>query len=242
MSYSFESTLLDGGSLHINGTGFNVSYSTGRMNQSLALLSSPSFVQATGLVLLGTQGQAYSLAIWIRPIVTAGGTIIHVSSLATGVGWCIPMLGLTSTGNIAVQSWNGTVVLLTGPTVIANVWTHLAATYGSTNGLRLWVNGAQYGAASGGYTFMAATVPVTAILGSSYNGIDACRTIAITMGQFYGYLDEFRLYSRELSSGDVSALANPWNLHSTLLFKLLSSINDFFTKVLWHWKSTQNST
>lgn len=209
VSYSFESTLLDSGPMAINGTGTSVSYGTGRVNQSLALLGSSSFVQATGLVLLGTQGQAYSLAIWIKPTATAGGTIIHVSQFASGVGWCIPMLGFTSSGYVGVQSWNNGAVSITGPLVIPNVWTHLVVTYGSSNGLRLWVNGAQYGAASGGYTYTAATVPVTATLGSSTGGTGNCATGVITMGQFHGYLDEFRLYSRELSASDVSALANP---------------------------------
>ena len=209
VSYSFESTLLDGGSLGINGTGSSISYGTGRVNQSLALLGSSSFVQATGLVLLGTQGQAYSLAIWIKPTSTAGGTIIHVSQFASGVGWCIPMLGFTSSGNVGVQSWNGGPVSITGPIVTTNVWTHLVVTYGPSIGLRLWVNGVQYGAASGPYTYAAATVPVTATLGSSTGGMGYCSPGVITLGQFHGYLDEFRLYSRELNATDVSRLANP---------------------------------
>ena len=214
LSYSFESTLLDGSSMGINGTGTSFSYGAGRVNQSLVLLSNPSFVQARSLVLLGTQGQAYSLAIWIKPTLTAGGTIIHVSQSTTGGGnsgnpWCIPMLGFTNTGYIGVQGWNNGAVSLTGPLITANVWTHLVVTYGSSNGIRLWVSGTQYGAASGAFTYMAATVPVTVTLGSSYNGTGYCSPGVITMGQYYGYLDEFRLYSRELSAGDISRLANP---------------------------------
>lgn len=213
VSYSFENTLLDASSMAINGTGTSISYSAGRVSQSLALLVSPSFIQARNLVLLGTQGQAYSLAIWIKPTLTAGGTIIHVSQSTTGGGnsgnpWCIPMLGFTNTGYIGVQGWNNGPVSITGPLITANVWTHLTVTYGSSNGVRLWVSGTQYGAASGGFTYMAATTPVTATIGSSYNGT-YCSTGVITMGQYYGYLDEFRLYSRELSASDISRLANP---------------------------------
>ena len=209
MSYSFESTLLDGGPLAINGTGTSFSYGAGRVNQSLTLLGTTSYVQATGLVLLGTQGQAYSLAIWIKPITTTGGTIIHVSGQTNGLGWCIPMLGFTNTGYVGVQSWNNGPVSITGPFVTANVWTHLTVTYGPSIGLRLWVNGAQYGGASGGYTYTAANTPVTATLGSSASGTGSCSSGVITMGQYRGNLDEFRLYSRELSSSDVSRLANP---------------------------------
>lgn len=207
---SFNNNLLDSGPLGINGTGMNYSYSaSGRINQSLSLLGSPSYVQATGLVLLGTTAQSHSIAIWIKPTVVTGGTIVHVSWPAGGLGWCIPMLGFSNTGRICGQGWNGNIVAITGPAAVTNVWTHVVLTYGSANGIRLWINGAQYGSASGAFTYGAAGYPVTTILGSSLNGTGICATSAITMGQYSGYMDEFQLYSRELSASDISALANP---------------------------------
>ncbi|CAF4559115.1 unnamed protein product, partial [Rotaria magnacalcarata] len=96
-SYSFENNLLDSGALGINGTGTNVAYSTsGRVNNCLSLLSNSSYLQVTNLVLLGTVGQPYSFSIWIKPNTVVGGTIFHVSSVTAGIGWCIPMLGFTS--------------------------------------------------------------------------------------------------------------------------------------------------
>ncbi|CAF4617103.1 unnamed protein product [Rotaria socialis] len=189
-SYSFENNLLDGGTLGINGTGTTISYSTsGRVNNCLSLLSSSSYVQATNLVLLGTVAQSYSFSIWIKPNAVAGGTIVHVSSGTTGHGgWCIPMLGFTSSGNVG---------------------THLAVTYGPSDGLRLYVNGAQYGSASGSYTYQAAGTPVSLLLGSSLSGLWWCASGVITMGQYNGYIDEFELYSRELSAANVYSLANP---------------------------------
>ncbi|CAF3511283.1 unnamed protein product [Rotaria socialis] len=181
-SYSFENNLLDGGTLGINGTGTTISYSTsGRVNNCLSLLSSSSYVQATNLVLLGTVAQSYSFSIWIKPNAVAGGTIVHVSSGTTGHGgWCIPMLGFTS-----------------------------SVTYGPSDGLRLYVNGAQYGSASGSYTYQAAGTPVSLLLGSSLSGLWWCASGVITMGQYNGYIDEFELYSRELSAANVYSLANP---------------------------------
>ncbi|CAF4960359.1 unnamed protein product, partial [Rotaria socialis] len=117
-SYSFEDNLLDSGTLGINGTGTTIAYSTpGRVNNCLSLLSNSSYVQATNLVLLGTVGRSYSFSIWIKPNIVAGGTILHVSSGTTGVGWCIPMLGFTSSGNVGVQGWNHSAVSITGPVV-----------------------------------------------------------------------------------------------------------------------------
>ncbi|CAF4839025.1 unnamed protein product, partial [Rotaria socialis] len=110
-------------SLGINGTGITIGYSTsGRVNNCLSLLSNLSYVQATNLVLLGTVGQPYSFSIWIKPTTVAGGTIFHVSSGTTGLsGWCIPVLGFTSSGNVGVQSWNHNSVSITGPVVTTNV-------------------------------------------------------------------------------------------------------------------------
>jgi hypothetical protein len=196
--------------LGINGTGMNYVYSgSGRINRSVSLLTNPSYVQATGLVLLGTPAQSYSLSIWIKPTVITSGTIIHVSALSTGRGWCIPMLGFTSGGAIGVVGWNGSSLSLTGPTAVANVWTHLAVTYSLTIGLRLWVSGVQYGSALGPFSYAATGSPVIVTLGSSLTGINYCPSGIITMGQYQGYMDEFQLYSRELSASDISNLANP---------------------------------
>lgn len=142
VALTFDNNLIDSGPLGINGSGSSYSFNaSGRRNQSLSLVGSLSYVQATGLVLLGTVGQSYSIAIWIKPTVVVNSTIVHVSSLGYGLGWCIPMLGFSSTGRISGQSWNGSIVSLTGPFVTANAWTHLVLTYVSTVGIRLWVNG-----------------------------------------------------------------------------------------------------
>lgn len=205
-------TLLDQGPLSIDGTGSNFSYtSSGRLNAALTLSGVSSYVQVTGLTRLGISGVAYSVAVWIRPTSLAGGTIMHLSSRTDGAqpnGWCLPIMGLTSSGQIAINSWNGGNVPLTGPTATLNTWTHVTATYSSTNGQRLYINGVQV-TASVPYTFAAGGRPMTITLGNSLAGTGVCNTGTIQMGQFSGSLDEFRVYSRELTAAEVSALANP---------------------------------
>ena len=206
MAYTFDDTLLDSGPLGINGTGMNYSYSAfGRVNRSLALLDNPSYVQATGLLLLGTDAYPYSLSVWIKPTVITQGTIVQVS--ASGSGWCISMLGFTSSGEILAQSWNSGSVNVTGPAAVLNVWSHIAVTYESANGLRLWVNGSQHGMATDAFNFTAANTAVTITLGSSINGTHPCASGGISDGQYVGYMDDFRLYSRELSASDILALS-----------------------------------
>lgn len=203
--------LLDSGPLGINGTGSSFAYiSSGRLNQALSLTGTSSYVQITGLRRIGTNSWPYSVAIWINPTNTAGGTIMHLSAHTGGgiPGWCIAIMGFTSSGRIAVNSWNGGNVLVTGPSVPLNTWVHVACTYSSTGGLRLYVNGTLIGS-SAPFGFSASGVPMTITLGSSLLGHGICSTGSIVSGQYRGSLDEFRVYARELAAAEVTALANP---------------------------------
>jgi hypothetical protein len=206
-------TLLDSGPLSVSGTGTNYTYtSLGRVNQALTLSILSSYAQVTGLTRLGTDNWPYTVSIWIYPTSTSGGTIMHLSSRTDGAqvnAWCLAIMGLTSAGQIAINSWNGNNEPLTGPLVPLLTWTHVAATYSQSNGERFYLNGSQYGASTIPYDFDAAGVPMTITLGSSLLGTGVCATGTIQMGQFYGWLDEFRIHARELLSSEVYALANP---------------------------------
>ena len=206
-------SLLDSGPLLINATGSNYSYTpSGRVNAALTLSGTSSYAQITGLRRFGLNGWPYTAAIWVYPTSTAGGTIMHLSSRTDGAqtnAWCLNIIGFTSAGQIAVNSWNGGNVPLTGPALPLNSWTHVAATYSSTNGERLYVNGIQYGASSAAYSFSAGGVPMTITLGSSLLGQGVCNTGTIQAAQYHGSMDEFRVYARELTAAQVAALANP---------------------------------
>ena len=208
--YAFESDLTDEGPLGINGSGTQVQYvASGRVGQALDLTATPSFVEARNLIYLGTHNRSYSLSIWIRPQVVMNGTIIHVASTDPTIGWSIPMLGFTADGSIAAQSCssNGSILLM-GPPIDVTQWTHVAVTYNPAAEFRLWVNGTQVNSTS--FSFLSAGVPVTATLGSSPSSAGPCTSSLIVMDDFSGFIDEFRLYSRVLSSADVRSLANPW--------------------------------
>ena len=153
--------------------------------------------------------QAHSYSIWINPIVINRGSVVHVSSSTGGDGWCVPVIGFTNASLIVAQTWNGGAVTVTGPLATANVWTHIAVTYSPSLGLRLFINGTQYGSATGPVIYAAASMPVAVTFGSSLNGTVGCTSGGIAKGQYYGYLDQFSVYSRELSASDVLALANP---------------------------------
>ena len=208
VSYTFNNTLIDEGPQGINGTGINIQYSASGRFDSAVNLTHSSYVQASGLVYLGTDGHPFSVSLWIRPANISGGTITHVSRSSGTPSWSMPMLGLNTNGQIIGQICNGSSpVALVGPVVAVDVWTHVALTYSKTNQFRLWINGTQSSQSSRNFTCSTPDAPVTMTLGSlPIGGGGTCGATNIVEGQYLGLIDEFQLYSRTLSSGEI------WNL------------------------------
>jgi hypothetical protein len=113
------------------------------------------------------------------------------------------MLGLSSSGQLIATSWGNAAISAVGPTLAPNNWTHAAITYSTSNGLRLYLNG-NLRNSTNPYSYSASGVPNYLFLGDSVNSTSC----ADTLGQFFGALDEFRLYSRELTASDVVTLFN----------------------------------
>jgi hypothetical protein len=179
----------------------------GRVGQSYLFNSLSAYFQISGLILIGQSYSLFSFAMWLRPIsVTSGGTILHISQYPAGTGWCIPFIGLSSSGQIVLNGWNGGLIQLIGPILTNGQWVHIAHTYSQTYGLSLYVNGVLYGR-SGAFNFAASGVSMTATLGQSM-GVTGCAHSASVPGSYQGEIDEFYIYSRELAQSDVTALAN----------------------------------
>ena len=116
------------------------------------------------------------------------------------------MLDLNSANQITAHSWNFTRVTITGPVLSRNVWTHSVTTYSQFNGLRLWVNGTLVNS-SNTFTFAASNVSNTLTLGTVLPAVSSCNTGGINQDQFYGAMDELRVYGRELGQTEISLLA-----------------------------------
>jgi hypothetical protein len=205
--FSFDhGSIYDGGPLHINGSLFgSTSVVAGQAGDALQFGPSVySYFLVSGLVLLGISDQSYSMSIWIKPSIINSSCIIHVSTVSTGSSsWCIGMLGLSSSGQLIATSWGSAAISAVGPTLAPNYWTHAAITYSTSNGLRLYLNG-NLRNSTNPYSYSASGVPNYLFLGDSVNSTSC----ADTLGQFFGALDEFRLYSRELTASDVVTLFN----------------------------------
>ena len=119
------------------------------------------------------------------------------------------MWGFSSNGSLIVNvlnSANNAVSAKYSSSLVQNTWTHVAQTFSSANGNRLYINGAlvntaldSTGRPIGPYIF----------LGAPPSGSNSCPSGSITIGQFYGSLDEFRVFGKALSSVDICRLAYP---------------------------------
>jgi hypothetical protein len=186
----------------------------GRVNDAISFASSPSYFIFGQLTKLGVSSQPYSMAVWVKPTSLSGGTIIHVSRYNYNPAtWCLAFMGLSSSGQIVIQSWdaNGGNIptSLTGPILQTNVWMHVVHTYSSCNGIRLYLNGTLFSQSSP-FWYSASGSPNYMYLGSF--PLPVCVSPVnnvISMGQYYGLLDEFHLFSREITAAEVYALAQP---------------------------------
>ena len=126
-----------------------------------------------------------------------------------GTNSCAQLIGLNSFGQIVVHGLNTSgLVELVGPVLKTAEWIHIVETYSQTNGLRLYVNGTLYGQSSP-FSYAASGVPMTVTLGQALSGGENCLHGTIRTGYYRGQIDEFYIYSRELSQAHVTTLSNP---------------------------------
>jgi len=164
-----------------------------------------------GFVLLGISNNPYSISLWVYPFSNNGSTLVHLSTTINGQGWCVDLLGFSSYGKIIPTGWNSLQhQQVFGPILSTYVWTHIVAIYSLTNGVRLYVNGTFIGttgpmiySASGQVNILTLVNPIQG------NNRGTCQSQSIIPNVYYGSIDEFRVYSRELNTVDISMLANP---------------------------------
>ncbi|CAF4194993.1 unnamed protein product, partial [Adineta steineri] len=212
--HSFDRDITyDSGPNKLQGKAFDVTLAPGKVNQGLQFSLSSSYYQIPGYVLLGVVSRSYSMSLWVQRTSTGGGTLVHILS-PNGGSWCLDFMGFSSSGQIVGATWDGDFEEVVGPILSTSVWVHVAITFSQTHGLRLYVNGSLIGS-TGGIAYAASGSSNTVILGSS-RGVRSCAK-SITPGTFYGYLDEFRVYSRELSATEVSALTKGYACNDGLM-------------------------
>ncbi|CAF0929363.1 unnamed protein product [Adineta steineri] len=202
----YNNSYNDYGPNGINGSGINTTFN----NNTLLFNGTQSYFQSTGFVLLGIDNSSYSFSLWINPSQTNASTILLAYQNSSSYSiWCSVYLGFTTQGQIQAQSQSSKgFINVLGPSISTYVWTHIAQTYSSTNGISLYINGSLFNR-SASINYRSGCAPLTVRLGNSFTTVNqTCLNTTSQGGQYIGWMDEFRVYSRELSSSDVQTLSS----------------------------------
>ncbi|CAF0907873.1 unnamed protein product [Adineta steineri] len=199
-----NASLMDSGPNYINGSwgGGAVSIPSGIVNQAIDFPTNGSYFQLSELVLLGTSNWPLSLSLWFKiNSLTETSSIAYLSDAIQ----CMKMITLLYNGTIQIQIFNGNKNnIIFGPVIHIGTWNHIIYTFSTVNGMRLYVNGSLYRSVI--TTYSTNDSPVTLTFGNSLFNT----TCGYLNQQFYGSIDEVRLYSRELNATDIIQLyTNP---------------------------------
>ncbi|CAF1293230.1 unnamed protein product [Adineta steineri] len=209
-SFDGSSPLLDLGPNSVSSVASNYNLVSGRTLQAISFMGiSTSFFQASGFLALGIAHQPFSFSLWVKPQSLAG-TIVHVSTNSSGTDFCAPFIGFSSNGSLIVQMMTNTsYVAISYSTLSLTDFTHIVQTWSSTNGLRLYINNVLVGSVAA-TTYQTASSWVNYVtLGGCLNGCMSCTTLPgnqVLPGPFAGVVDDFRVYSREVTASDVCTL------------------------------------
>lgn len=209
-NFDGSSPLLDAGPNSVSSSGSGYTFVTGRTLQAISFTgSSSSFFQASGFLALGIDNQPFSISLWVKPQ-SLMGTLVHVSTNASGTGFCSPFIGFASNGSLIAQvRTNTTYVAVSYSNLPLATFSHIVQTWSPMNGLRLYINNILVHSVTA-TTYSASSAWVNYVtLGNCLNGCLNCSTVTgnqIASGPFTGAVDDFRLFSRELTTSDVYAL------------------------------------
>jgi hypothetical protein len=121
------------------------------------------------------------------------------------------LLGFASNGAIVAQvlTSSANIVTATGPVLpVSSSWIPAIQTWSSTNGLKLYVNNTLVSSVTASTFLASGTTPNYLTLGNCLSGCGGgCSNgLVASPGPFIGAIDDFRVYSRELTSIDVCTL------------------------------------
>ena len=208
--YNFDTnpTIIDSGPNSLSSLSYNVSYTaSSHLSDAISFNGNTSYIQISYLMGLGITNKAFSISLWIRPY-SLVGTLVFVENGTASSLWCIPFLGFAANGSLVAQIWVGGIRVVFGPLLsTSSVWHHIVQTWSSTNRLRLFVNNTLVAVNTLATPYTASGQPNNIRIGN--RPINSCAQGSVPYpSSYHGDIDDFRIYSRELTVNDVSALYN----------------------------------
>ena len=232
--YPFDASTsyLDVGYNSIHGVSNLLTNTAGRVKEAYAFQYDYSFFQSLAFTAYATSGEPFSISLWVHPFVVTGGTLVRIATGVRGYSiCCFDMLGFTATGRLAAGLFSGWTAAccpfpngascpcrgtasITGPTMLVNTWTHIVLTYSSANGMALYTNGTLQGVTGAFSSFpfntedYGAVRPYMLVGNARTNGsVPGCLGgIPISPASYQGLIDDFRVYSREITKTEICSL------------------------------------
>ena len=211
-TFDNESFLYDSGPNSLPAISQSISSTLfGRFSPGITFNGSDSsYFQVGGFTALGISNKSFSISLWLRPT-TLLGVVLHVSENTSGLSnWCMPFLGFANNSSFTAQINNGIgQIAVQDPTfsIATSVWSHVVQTWSSINGLRLYINNVLVASRlASATTYTASGNPMFLTLGNALSGRGYCNMSQVNALPYSGDIDEFRVYSRELSASDVCTL------------------------------------
>jgi len=208
--FSFDGSTLsqDMGPNQMNGTISNAAAVTGKVGQALAFTGAlSSYLQIYGFYQLGQPSKAFSIVMWVYPYSINGGVLVQVSQYSNATGWCYSLMGLNYLGQITMLVYDSNPPIIVGPILSVRTWTHLALTYSSTDGVRMYINGVLFGT-TGAIPWGSSGVIDWLSIGSYVVNFCGPGSGSIYPTPFLGAIDEFYVYRRELNASEIVSFAN----------------------------------
>ncbi|CAF1647480.1 unnamed protein product, partial [Adineta ricciae] len=187
-----NNSFLDSGPNRIIGTSYNVIL----INDALQFYQSFSYFQIETFILPNIDNASSSIALWINPSSTNSTSIVHVSNNFS----CWNMISLNDQGHIILEYPQNQTIM--GPSVISNSWTHITQTYSINNGIKLYINGTLFNQTYSSSSFSIDPSYTITVGNCSQN----CYVCDVNGTSYDGFIDEFRVYTRELNASNVQKL------------------------------------
>ncbi|CAF4248935.1 unnamed protein product, partial [Rotaria sordida] len=209
-SFDMPSPYNDNGPNSVNGIQNSAVIVSGRVNQAIRFSGSSSYFYAYGFFQVGygvLASKSFSVSLWINPTALTASTIVQFSYSLTTYR-CHNLIGIFSnygtTGQIIIQGWSSSWIILVGSYLTTNTWTHISVTYSYTNGLTLYVNGGYFDQ-TGSFTFTNSGYITYLQLGFMYT---CSSSGSVSNSAYQGSVDEVYVHSRELTQAEVTTLAS----------------------------------
>jgi len=229
-AYSFDNDFTDGtNTYNLTNSGVVIDTTTYKLGIGSALFDTTDYLTADNMSLFdGTKN--FSLSFWIRPDDTASEYWIWNPWSERNM-----RVRILSGGTLEFIYRISTVDYTVSTTVAGGTWYHIAITYSPTSGVTLYKDGASVDTSANVGTIDAIT----------YNNAFGARGSDLAYN-YHGRLDEFVIFTKVLSSSEVTALYNgdtypyasstSWSVHVTDLYddSNLAGVNVTFATGCWN--------